>query len=144
MSEYHKLASKNWRKNNKVHIMKYIKEYNKLHRNEVSKTHLNWTQNNRKKYNSIAKRYRDKIHLLKWQIVFKFLGNKCMKCGLETKYVAVYDVHHIDKSIKEKGRIGKDRMGLRVFEFYIEKNKDNLMLLCSNCHRIEHHGDLVI
>jgi len=44
-------------------------------------------------------------------------------------------VHHIDKTIKEVRSF--DKIGYEAFKLYLEKYHDKLMLLCSNCHRIE-------
>lgn len=56
------------------------------------------------------------------------LGNKCSSCG--TDNYKVLDIDHIDRSKKKMGTFGRYRLA------DWERNKGNLRLLCSNCHRI--------
>lgn len=62
-------------------------------------------------YGTGHSRYREKA--------FKFLPNKCNRCGYN-RYISILDVHHIDKNRKNS-------------------NLDNLEILCRNCHGEEHY-----
>lgn len=70
----------------------------------------------------------------KWWAV-EYLGGACQHCG-GVFHHAVYDFHHLDPTIKEN-HIGK------LISGKIEKLKaelDKCILLCANCHRMEHWG----
>lgn len=63
----------------------------------------------------------------------EYLGGKCVRCGYD-KHLAALEFHHLEPT-------GKD------FDFGNVKSKkwesiqyelDKCILLCSNCHRIEH------
>jgi len=74
-------------------------------------------------------------HTLKKKELIKYKGGKCINCNLESNdenYV-VFDFHHLDPSKKE--------MSVKVVNKGLDKLKkeaDKCMLLCSNCHRLEH------
>jgi predicted HNH restriction endonuclease len=62
-------------------------------------------------------------------------GGKCAVCD-KSFQDCVFDFHHLhpDKKDKTIGQLlngGRDR---------IEKELQNCILVCSNCHRIIHHG----
>ena len=139
---------KQYYQDNKEKLKKQNKKgqakYRGKNRDKCNLATKNWRNNNSEKRRNYGKEYRDKITFLKWQLVFKFLGDKCFNCGLKTEFVAVYDIHHLDNSIKEKGNNNKSRKTLKKFEKWITENKDKLRLLCANCHRIEHHRNLTI
>lgn len=64
-----------------------------------------------------------------------YLGGKCIRCGYSESPYAL-EFHHLDPS-KKDFNIGK-----RITK--IERMKEELdkcILLCANCHRIEHSGD---
>lgn len=70
------------------------------------------------------------------------LGRKCSKCGLVSEFDCVYDFHHLEEEnswSKGSQRIASD---LRLKELSKWKRADKIpedvKLLCSNCHRIEH------
>ena len=65
-------------------------------------------------------------------------GGGCQSCGYKGHY-SVFDFHHLDPSKKEI-QLECDRWGWdRLVE---EANK--CALLCSNCHRLVHAGELAI
>lgn len=63
-------------------------------------------------------------------------GGKCEHCGLtlEQSHYSVFDLHHKDPSDKDPK--------FNSFKFWpwerIKAEIDKCLLLCSNCHRIEH------
>jgi hypothetical protein len=69
-----------------------------------------------------------------WSIKRKavaYLGNKCVRCGLETNHVEIYDFHHKDPS-KKDFTVSKNRLAFDT----IKPELDKCELLCANCHRI--------
>lgn len=88
----------------------------------------------RKMRNLIRKNYpRNKA----W--VYKQLGNKCQRCGNDNPIV--FEIHHPNPAKKPKGwGRGKQKRVLfaRWFKqgFIPKEEKQNMMLLCANCHRI--------
>ena len=79
-----------------------------------------WTTYRKKKF------WNEKIKLL------KELGGKCIKCGIND--IRVLDINHVDrgKKFKVKNRNYAFQTKLRDWK----KNKGNLKIMCSNCHRI--------
>ena len=68
--------------------------------------------------------------------VFELKGGKCEHCDLrDLKHIEIYDYHHIDPSQKEFNVGG---YVLKPME-QVLKEAEKCLLLCSNCHRIEHH-----
>jgi hypothetical protein len=62
------------------------------------------------------------------------LGGKCVDCGLESEYPAVYDFHHPDPN-------QKDFNIAKILTYKRETWMAELLkcvLICSNCHRIRH------
>ena len=68
-----------------------------------------------------------------------YLGGKCQHCQNTFEHLSVYDTHHLDQTKKE----------LSINSLYITINLENFkkkaipelnkcILLCANCHRIEH------
>lgn len=113
------------------------KRYRDKNKNKYYETTRIWIENNKEYFYEFKKKYR----IMKWKITVEFLGDKCSNCGLKTKYISAYDIHHIDKTIKEMAFF---RMGVKKFREYLEKYHDKLRLLCASCHRIEHHKELIV
>lgn len=61
------------------------------------------------------------------------LGGKCSHCN-SIFHPAVYDFHHVDPTTKE---IGTGQL-MNATEERLNKELDKCILLCANCHRIEH------
>ncbi len=69
--------------------------------------------------------------------LFELKGGKCEHCDLrDLKHIEIYDYHHIDPNQK-KFNIGSAISNRTQDE--ILKEAESCLLLCSNCHRIEHH-----
>jgi hypothetical protein len=73
---------------------------------------------------------------VKWAAV-QHLGGKCLRCGWEgsIEEMAAYEFHHPDAN--KENQIGG--ITNRSWDF-IKKELEKCQLLCSKCHRIEHHG----
>jgi hypothetical protein len=65
-----------------------------------------------------------------------YLGGCCSKCSGKF-HPAIYEFHHIDP--KTKDRDPSKMLSLSKENLILELNK--CILLCANCHRLEHHGD---
>lgn len=63
--------------------------------------------------------------------LIKELGGKCRKCGITD--IRVLEINHIDKNKKERPKKLQYTWQRRFKEW--NKNKNNLELLCANCHR---------
>lgn len=63
-----------------------------------------------------------------------YLGGKCSSCG-GVFHPAVYEFHHLDPSTKERD---PSKLLNRSREV-LYKELDKCVLLCANCHRLEHH-----
>ena len=66
-----------------------------------------------------------------------YLGGKCSHCGIVSEHRGIYDFHHLDTKEKEA-----DPGSLMHYSWArIQKELDKCILLCANCHRIEHEKD---
>lgn len=102
---------------NKEKVLAYQREYRKKNRDALSKRDRN-------------KRER------RWQEAINLLGGRCQRCdGVFPS--CVYDLHHIDPTQKEF-TIGENMLvGEEKFKTEVMK----CLLLCANCHRLEHRKD---
>lgn len=92
-----------------------------------------WNKEKKLHVNQYA--YNRRLERKLWAI--EYLGGCCSKCDIKYPHY-VYDFHHIDPTTKETGIAN---LLLLTFEkLKIELDKCNL--LCANCHREEHWGDL--
>lgn len=64
--------------------------------------------------------------------LIKSLGGKCSHCGNDD--LRVLDINHIDRSQKHTYKTGNYNWAHRLKDW--EKNKENIEILCANCHRI--------
>lgn len=60
------------------------------------------------------------------------LGGKCARCGSDD--LRVLDIHHVDPSKKVRPENRKYNWSQRLKDW--SANKNNLEVLCANCHRI--------
>jgi hypothetical protein len=68
--------------------------------------------------------------------VITHMGGKCHLCGYN-KCPAALDLHHPDPTIKE---MGWDKLRKHSLIFILKHIKEqNMVLICSNCHRQEHY-----
>ena len=76
-------------------------------------------------------KYYRRLKLKKLRIIKK-LGGKCSKCGIDD--VRVLDINH--KDMAWKGRLKSLNLFFRMKDWLKNLAKNNLELLCANCHRI--------
>ena len=73
----------------------------------------------------------------KKKLLVEYKGGKCEHCGFKTDIMSVYDFHHKDPSQKDFGISHKSGYGKSLEQ--TKKEVDKCLLLCRNCHAIEHH-----
>lgn len=97
--------------------------------NESAESMRKWREIHGKEERMNAQEYRRNNK----KLAIEYLGGKCLKCG-GTFHPDVYDFHHKNGDEKD---ICVARLLMKKFEVIkIELNK--CVLLCANCHRIEH------
>lgn len=64
----------------------------------------------------------------------EYLGGKCINCGFN-KHIAALEFHHLDKEGKE---FNISRSSHSVSWDKLKLELDKCIILCSNCHQIEH------
>ena len=69
------------------------------------------------------------------QWAINYLGGVCKHCG-GTFHHSVYDFHHVDPTQKDYS-LGQ-LISSKVTK--LKEELDKCILLCANCHRIEHWG----
>ena len=96
--------------------------------------HIKMPYKDPKKYKERLKRVR--IINKQWAIEYK--GGKCESCGLVPEYIDVFDFHHRDMNEKEFNISTFMNMCITNFKKRVILELDKCVLLCVNCHRIEH------
>ena len=147
-------ASKAWREANKDKIVseapeKYKKRIEDMSPEKRKEFRAKNTARSQKYYNknkqkvSILARERylankPQKDLRRAEIIL-FKGGICCGCGMEYNGVngSSYDFHHLKRGDK-LFEIGRGVMSKTDEELYAELEKT--ILLCSNCHRLEHNG----
>lgn len=89
----------------------------------------------RNKTPEVKKQKEEALILFKSQCV-AYKGGKCQRCGLVDD-PCVYDFHHRDPNEKDFGLASRRKYG---FIKSVKLELDKCDLLCSNCHRKEHHA----
>ncbi|GAG60487.1 unnamed protein product, partial [marine sediment metagenome] len=107
----------------------HAKRYYRKNREKCLEYGRNYYHKNKEKISKYRKEWWNKCRE-EW---IKLLGGKCMHCGNDNK--VVLDFHHIDLSKKEGS---PDRRNKKEFRKAIEEKE--IILLCANCHRQEHHN----
>ena len=96
------------------------------------KGYIRKTKETKREY---RKEYTDNRKNLHRKKIYEYFGGqKCMRCGVEHECTSMYEVHHT-KPEKKEANIGNMLNG--SWE-KIEKELEDTILLCSNCHRIIH------
>jgi len=67
--------------------------------------------------------------------IIQYLGGKCILCGYSNCYGAL-DAHHVDSSTKLFNISGAHSKSWES----IKAELDKCILICSNCHRSQHHN----
>lgn len=69
----------------------------------------------------------------------QYKGGRCEICGFD-KYLSALEFHHVDPSSKERNIAS---LGVRNWNFErVKAELDKCVLVCANCHRGIHSGDL--
>lgn len=71
--------------------------------------------------------------------LIEMFGGKCQSCK-GVFHIASYDFHHLDPSKKDFSVT--DKISNYSFD-RIKAEADKCILLCANCHRVEHAGEIV-
>lgn len=96
-----------------------------------------YRQDNKARLSEISKLKQRKTRAANKVKSVEYLGGSCKHCGLVSERLCVYDFHHIDMNEKEA-----DPGSLLHYSWErIKKELDKCILLCANCHRIEHEKD---
>ena len=80
----------------------------------------------------------DRIRLLKQKCI-EYKNGKCENCGYNN-YIGALEFHHINPDEKD---FAISNLNITLFNDKIKKELDKCKLLCSNCHREEHHRILM-
>jgi hypothetical protein len=72
-----------------------------------------------------------------WAVNYK--GGKCKHCGFTSIHLNVFDFHHINPNEKEFELSEKWKQASHeTFKKKVKPELDKCLLLCANCHRIQH------
>ena len=82
--------------------------------------------------------YQVKKSVEKKKLLIELLGGCCKCCGFQGHY-SVFDFHHLDPSKKEFSL----RTGNRGIKTLL-KEAEKCVLLCANCHRLVHAGQITL
>lgn len=115
---------------------KYISGHNGRKYQDKNQYKKEWLKDNPDWKRKWKKQYRSnrKISLIEYK------GSKCSSCGLEYngKNAVVFDFHHVDPTQKSFS-LSSSYLVNRSLDL-IYKEADKCILLCANCHRLEHHS----
>lgn len=89
------------------------------------------------KFKEACKKYSLKRRRERKPKMIEALGGKCNHCGISFPE-CVYEFHHTDPTKKDFGI--SEIMGVTWER--LEKELKKCILLCANCHRIEHYGGI--
>lgn len=81
------------------------------------------------------KRKRDKRKEQRIRLI-KYFGNECKKCGEKNLPIHVFQFHHILPKQYEMATLMRHNNWKMI-----EEEAKRCIMLCANCHQIEHHGD---
>jgi hypothetical protein len=72
----------------------------------------------------------------RWFEIFKYKGSKCCHCGIsDLHHPEIYEFHHRDPSLKISTVSG---MISSASDETLYAEVDKCILVCANCHNIEH------
>ena len=139
---------------NREKMMAYRKKYYADNKEAAQAYNKQWRIDNQERIKESGKKYWEAVGLEKLKkrrktirerkdILVASRGGKCEHCHQSYIYSGVYDFHHKDPTIKEFG-IARGLINNKPMEDLLTE-VDKCLMLCSNCHRIEHarlKGDL--
>ena len=111
--EQHRLNCEKWRDKNRGRIRAKCREYNQIHKEEISE-----------RQKEKRKKFREQHPFANWPLIRKKVLERdnytCQLCGIEAN-----EVHH------------KDGSGSNVLHKEMNNNMNNLVILCRKCHAQE-------
>lgn len=131
--EQKKLRAKIWRENNKDYNKEYYKLYKETNRDKlITSARNNYTIN---REDRLLKK-KKKAHNTKIEAI-NLKGGKCEICGLKYNGTngSIFDFHHVNIEEKE---FKPTRLMSKGLSPDVVKELNKCILLCSNCHRLEH------
>jgi hypothetical protein len=128
--EEKKERNKKWRLKHLEEKREYDRKYYYEHRDEILTYGREWNKNNKEHVHRYNKEYFNK-HYQKIKKLKEKLGNHCLFCGF-SKEPKILHFHHLRDKKFSINRMIK----LPIEE--IKKEVDKCVLLCPNCHAIEH------
>ncbi len=142
------LAYKDMSPEQKAKHYERTEKYRKANMEKSSESSRRYYHNNKESCAARAKAWReankeyvlskqklDKRNRKLWAI--EFLGGKCNKCQGEF-HPSIYEFHHIDPTTKDRDPSKMLQLSLKKLTTELEKCE----LLCANCHRLTHHGEI--
>ena len=99
---------------------------------------------NRKDYNEYHMKYQRLYNAFLKRWVVDKLERRCMNpdCNIISEHDCIYDLHH--KNGDGWTNKGRNKSNFRLKDLLkwksIDKIPDDILLLCANCHRLEHEG----
>lgn len=82
------------------------------------------------------KQYKKKYLQTQRQLAADYLGGKCQSCGYNESLAAL-EFHHLNPKLKDRVVCSN----IRSFES-LKEELDKCILLCANCHRRAHAGEI--
>lgn len=116
----------------KERAARWAREYYHRNKDKCKERHSEWYEKN-KEY-SLEKQKIKKREKKLWAI--SYLGGCCNSCN-GIFHPSVYEFHHKDPTTKDRD---PSKM-MSLSHEKLQTELDKCVLLCANCHRIEHHGD---
>ena len=113
-------------------INKWAREYYYRNKEKCKERHQQWYSKN-KAYSLEQQRIKKRERK---QYAIALLGGKCKHCN-QVFHPSIFEFHHIDPAIKDRD---PSKMMMLKKE-RLEKELENCILLCANCHRYEHNKD---
>jgi hypothetical protein len=132
--EKRRAHSAEYRKNNKEKIRAIKAKYRENNRERLKAQSAKWRKNNKEKVEQRKAIRQSTTQARKFSLIQQ-LGGKCVRCG--ENHPLLLDFHHQDPSTKENQVTALIYIASKYKEAQEEAQK--CILLCSNCHRKEHH-----
>lgn len=133
------MYSREWYEKNKEKVAAQQKEYYQNNKEKWENYKNNMTDSQKEsRLETVRKLKKSYGHSHKSELIV-LKGNKCSVCGLEYngKNGAVFDFHHINPDEKDFNITSYLRHYSKIPD-RIYREVEKCVLLCSNCHRLEH------